>query len=322
VLVFVTTRGHEFGVRPLVERSFDADLPQVAAWNYDQLLRADKVPQATFIFADIERLYPWEARLAAAAFRSLACAGLRCLNDPARVPARYELLRRLNRAGINPFDAYRAEDRPAPARFPVFVRAEQDHSTFLGGLLDSQAELDSHLDRLVAEGVPLRGLLVIEFCAEPVAPGIWRKFGSYRIGERLHVHSHVTQDSWMVKAGTPGLCPPWLYAVEHETVAARRCPEAVAEAFRLAGIEYGRADHASVGGRDVVYEINTNPTISPPEPQRSELRDRTLAQARAFMAEGLREIDAGDGTPVKIKADRLVQRFRRRAAEDLSPWRP
>ena len=40
-----------------------------------------------------------------------------------------------------------------------------------------------------------------------------------------------------------------------------RCPDAVIEAFKLAGIEYGRADHVSVGGREVIYEINTNPDI-------------------------------------------------------------
>ena len=36
-------------------------------------------------------------------------------------------LRTLHPAGVNPFNVYRAEDRPQPARFPVFIHSESDH---------------------------------------------------------------------------------------------------------------------------------------------------------------------------------------------------
>ncbi len=322
MIVFVTTRFYERTVRIFVEnKRLKLDAPPAAVWSYDQLFRADQVPAATFILTDLERLYPWEARLAGRMFRSLKLAGLRCLNDPARVLTRFRLLRALYRAGINPFDVYRADDNPMPRRFPVFIRAEQEHEHPIGGLLKSQRELDAELARLTAKGVPLFGLLVIEFCGEPFAPGIWRKFGTFRIGHRLHVNQHVTQDNWMVKHGTKGLCPDWLYVVENETVVQNRYPPAVAEAFRISGIEYGRADHGLFEGRDVVFEINTNPNISTRR-QESPIRQRTMAHSRAVLARDLWQIDSGDGSPVSIPAAKQLVFFRQKAGPNLSGWRP
>lgn len=306
-----------------MRRNFPAALPDMAVWHYHDLFRADEVPTATYIFTDIERLYPWEARLAGASFRSLRAAGLRCLNDPARVLGRYPLLKLLHREGINPFDAYPADERPAPRRFPVFVRVEQNHRSPMRKMLASQRELEEYLARRVENGVPLRGLIVVEFCGEPIAPGIWRKFGTFRIGTRLHVDRHVTQDNWMVKQGTPGLCPEWLYVEENRTVLENRHPRAVARAFELAGIEYGRADHGLVQGRDIVYEINTNPYVAETEPQRSPTRDRTIAHSRSVMAESFFAIDSGDGAPVAVAPHPKVLEFRKKARTDKMPaWRP
>ena len=322
MIVFVTTRFYERTVRIFVENRMGLDIPPTAVWSYDRLFRADQVPAATFIFTDHERLYPWEVRLAGRVFRSLQAAGLRCLNDPARVLTRFRLLRALHKAGINPFDVYRADDDPRPRRFPVFIRAEQDHGHPLGGLLQSQQELDAELARIARKGVALTGLVVIEFCAEPFAPGIWRKFGTFRIGERLHMNHHVTQDNWMVKHGTPGLCPDWLYALEYETVVENRYPAAVAEAFRIAGIEYGRADHGMFEGRDVVFEINTNPKIGTRRHLESKVREQTLAHSRAIMAKDLTAVDSGDGAPVEIAVSGQLAFFRQNAGPDLSGWRP
>jgi len=309
VLVFVTTRGHAYTVRAIIEQKMGATAPVSRTMTYDDLFKTEWVPRATFVFTDLERLYPWEARLAADVFRSLKFEGLRCLNDPARVLTRYELLRALHRRGINPFDAYRAEDRPKPQRFPVFLRGDQDHG--LGGdLLSSQDALDYYLDCLIDGGMPLRGLIVVEFCAEPACEGVWRKFGSFRIGDRLHIDHHVTQETWFVKDGNADISPEWLYLDEHRRVTQEQCPDAVGEAFRLAGIEYGRADHATVGGREVVYEINTNPDIRELRPHRLRIRDETLAHSRTIMGANLFAIDSADGTSVRIGATEQVHRHR------------
>jgi len=323
VLIFAVTRGHQYTVQAILEGEIGAPAPVSGFVTYDALFRAERVPRATFVFTDIERLYPWEARLAADMFRSLKSAGLRCLNDPARVLTRYELLRTLYRKGINPFDVYRAENRPKPKRFPVFVRGDQDHDMPYGGLLSSQSELDKHLDFLIESGTPLRGLIIVEFCAEPVCAGIWRKFGSFCIGGRMHIDHHVTEGTWLVKSGNADISPEWLYLDEYRRVTGDRCPDAVTEAFRLAGIDYGRADHAMVEGREVIYEINTNPYTGKIQPHKWKIRDETLAHSRAIMGASLFAIDSGDGKPVPIVATERVRRHRiRNGANDRSLIRP
>ena len=323
MLIFVTTRGHAYTLRAIVEQKLGAVAPPSMAVTYDTLFQAGQVPRGTFVFTDVERLYPWEARLAADVFRSLKSEGLRCLNDPARVLTRYELLRTLHSNGINPFDVYRAEDRPRPKLFPVFVRGDQDHGFPYSGLLSSQDELENHLGALVKGGTPLRGLIVVEYCAEPVCDGIWRKFESFRIGDRTHIGHHVTQDSWLVKEGNSEISPEWLYRDEYRKVTEDRCPDAVDKAFELAGVEYGSADHATVGGHEVIYEINTNPDIRAIHPHQQKIRDETMAHSRAIMGASLFAIDSGDESPVIISATERVRRHRSmNNATDVSLIRP
>jgi len=134
MIVFLTTRGHEFGVKLLVERAFP-DLPECRTMTYEDMFLATTFPVATYIFCDIERLAPWETRLAAERYRSLKKAGMRCLNHPSRVMVRRELLWKLYRRKVNPFNVYPADLRPQPKRFPVFVRSESEHQRVFLDLL-------------------------------------------------------------------------------------------------------------------------------------------------------------------------------------------
>ena len=323
MILFLTARGHQVTVGTLVADALGVPIPKTMALSYDAVLRAQRVPAATVIFTDIERLSPFELLLASDVFRSLRAAGLRCLNDPAVVPTRYELLRKLKQAGINPFGIYRAEDEPKPERFPVFVRNDNDHNSAVSDLIQSQEELDAFLAEGVAAGRPRRGLVVIEFCGEPAGEGFWRKFGSFHIGDHVYLDHHITEPHWMVKYGR-GLKPPeWLARDEHRRVLANECPEVIGEAFRIAGIDYGRADHATVAGRPVIYEINTNPSIWLPKAQRWPIRDETLAIGRRRMAEAFWSIDSGDGTPIPWEPTERVRLHREALTDkDWSPPRP
>ncbi len=322
MILFLTTRGHQGTVGTLVGDALGASIPKTIALSYDAAFRALRIPASTIIFTDIERLYPWEQLLAADLYRNFKAAGLVCLNDPAAVPARYELLRKLKRAGLNPFDIYRAEDRPQPDRFPVFVRNDQDHGAAVSGLIASQAELDAFLDRSVAEGRPLRGMVVIEFCGESIGEGLWRKSGSFRIGESIYLDHHIVEPTWLVKYGVGDILPSWLSEEENRQVVANACPAAVETAFRVAGIDYGRADHTTVGGQEVIYEINTNPTIWLPKPQIWPIRDETLALGRERMAAAFWAIDSGDGAPVPFEASWRIQHHRGQLTDkDWSPVR-
>jgi hypothetical protein len=313
MLLFITTYGHSYTVRSLLQRTFGAETPACQVISYDGLFQTSSTPQAVHIFADIERLYDWELALAGDLYHAIREAGLPCVNNPARVMTRYELLRNLHAAGINPFTAYRAEEHPRPSRFPVFVRYEKDHLIPVSDLLPDQAALDAELFALRERGTPLRGLIVIEFASEPIAPGVWRKFGTFRVGDAVLVDHSVAEDRWLVKDGKVGLATDAMFEEERAAVISNRFAEELRPVFEIGDIEWGRADHATFGGREIVYEINTNPEIAPLTPQRSPIRDETLRFGRERMAQQLWRMDFGNGTPVPIAPSEGLMKYRRRS---------
>jgi len=312
MILFITTDGHSSTVKSLLKRTFGAKTPACRVTTYDALFQASSTLQAVHIFTDIERLYDWELALAGEIYHAIRDAGLPCLNDPARVMSRYTLLRNLHAAGINPFTAYRAEEHPRPSRFPVFVRFEKDHLMPVSDLLPDQATLDAKLYALREHGVPLRGLIVIEFAGEPIAPGVWRKFGTFRVGDAVLVDHAVAEDRWLVKLGKIGLATDAMFEEEKAAVISNRFAEQLRPAFEIANVEWGRADHATVGGREIVYEVNTNPHIEPLKPQRSSIRDEALRFARERMAQQLWRMDFGNGDLVSFAPSERLLNYRHR----------
>jgi hypothetical protein len=311
MIVFVTTRGHSYTIAPLMYGTFDFGVPKVRAVAYDDLFRARKVPSATYVFTDFERLSSAELHLAAQLYRGLGETGLKLLNDPARVLGRYQLLRSLHRAGFNPFNAYRADDEPQPKRFPVILRREFDHQLPQSHLIQDQKELERTLSRLREDGTPLRGWIVIEFCAEPIAPDMWAIFGTFRIGDAMHLDHGVVENDWRAKYGTPGLATEDIIREFVRSMDENAFADAIRPAFELANIEYGRADHAPVGGRHVVYEINTNPTIRGPRVSRSPLYTEALTRSRERLARLLWTIDTGDGRKLSFPRSKRLDNYRR-----------
>ena len=322
MIVFLTANGHGFPVHTLVNGKLGAVTPEIRAATYDEMFKARSIPAATYVFTGIDQLYDWELKVAAELHRALKAAGLRVLNDPARVMGRYALLHTLHEEGINPFDAYGADGRPRPRRFPVFLRREFDHKGPLTDLIADQPALERALSEMQAAGEPLRGMLVVEFAGEPVAEGVWRKMGTFRIGDGYHVQNAVVEDHWVAKQGTRGLADEAMYRDEAEAVTANAVPEAVRRAFELSGIEWGRADHTTVGGRDVIYEINTNPWVYRVRPQQSSTRDAVLKTARERMGRLLFAIDGGDGTPVALTPGPRLEAYANMNAGFVAPIRP
>lgn len=322
MIVFITTRGHDYTVAPLMDGTFDFGVPKVRAVTYDKLFRARKTPSATYVFTDFERLSPAELRLAADLYQGFGEAGLRRLNDPARVMGRYQLLRALHRTGFNPFTAYRADDEPRPSRFPVFLRREFDHELPQRKLIEDQAGLERELAALRDSGTPLRGWLVIEFCAEPIARDTWAIFGTFRIGDATHLDHGVVENNWRAKYGTPGLATEDIIREFVRSMDENDFADAIRPAFELADIEYGRADHAPVGGRHVVYEINTNPTIRGPRVSRSPLYTEALTRSRERLARLLWMIDTGDGRKLSFPRSKRLDNYRRDNFWTRAPIRP
>lgn len=302
MIVLITTRGNGYTLKSLVDGTFGAATPKFRTTSYESLLRAWYVPRATYLFGDIERLAPWELRLAADLYRSMIAAGLRCLNDPARAMSRVELMMALRRAGMNPFSVYRADEAPRPTRFPVFIRSENDHIRPSSELLRSQEELEKALCDLRAAGTPLRGMLVVEQCAEPYGAGLWAKWGTWRIGDVTILEHIAVDDVWLVKTGDHAKVTESIAIDENAAVASNRFSGELSEVFRISAIEFGRSDHATVGGRTVTYEINTNPYSGPFVPDRNPVRRETQRIARERIAAALAAIDTPQMGYVSVPA--------------------
>lgn len=258
MILVITTCDHGYTHESLHrERGLDLDVI-----TYEKVLGRRALQRATHIFTDLDRLSDAQLHDAALLYRRLRDAGVRALNDPARFLGRYGLLRALNRAGINKFDAYRVESEERPRRWPVFLRLEGDHAFPVSGLIQNERELEAAIAKAVDEGAPKSALLIIEYAAEPLADGVYRKLSVFRVGDRFLGYTCVHENNWLVKYGTLGLANDELYAEEQELVRNNPYADAVKPAFDLAGIEYGRVDFGIVDGKPQIYEINNNPYVT------------------------------------------------------------
>ena len=290
MILIVTTREHAY-THSSVEWQRGLD---VEVMSYDRFFRRRYRPyRGTHIFTDFDRLAPWEVQEAALLYRKLKGAGIRVMNDPARALGRFGLLRALNRNGLNGFDAYRVESLERPARWPVFLRMEGDHKAPLSGLLHNEPELDEAIERAVAEGAPRFALVIIEYAAEPIRTGLFRKLSVFKIGETLLGYTCVHDDQWLVKYGKLGIAPTELYDEEYSFVADNGFAAALEPAFRIAGIDYGRADFGLVGGRPQIYEINSNPHVDlHPRASPVDIRNRSNALFTANYIRAMADIDS------------------------------
>lgn len=292
--------------------------------SYDRLLAAHQLPRATYVFADMDRLGFWDLELAARVFRQLTGAGVRALNDPARVLQRVALLRTLRSSGINSFAVARVEDGEAPARFPVFLRTQSAHRGPLSGLLPDRAAADAAVAAALADGVPLRELVLVEYRAEPVRDGLFRKLSVFRVGDRMVPSISVHESKWSAKSGERGSADAALYEEELAIVTRNRFGEAIRPAFEAGGIEYGRADFGLVAGRPEIYEINTNPKISVvvdhPFPVRIEASRLCLQK----LEEAFAAVDTpAGGAPIALDDPELkAQRWNDRWRLTGSRWSP
>lgn len=286
-------------------------LPEVRLWTYDKLFRSRSLPAATWIFTDMDRLGFWELELAARAHRMLRSHGMRTLNDPAKTAHRFDLLKRLHASGLNRFNVWRPGDAAAVDKWPVFLRTESAHRGPLTGLIENAGELGRELDKAIDAGHPERDLMIVEYCAEPVREGLFRKHAVFRVGDRMVTTLAVHDTSWLAKRGQQGVAGKELYLEELENLDQNPHAGKLRQAFEIGNIEYGRADYAMVAGEPQVYEINTNPSIgrvlSHPDPSRiqsSRIWERNFVEALAA-------IDSPGGAPARLD-ERILAKQRRR----------
>ena len=261
MFLFITTPGHGYTAGAFVQPLADADVPNCNVTTYNALLGSTHTVKAVHIFTDLERLSDSQLITAARLYRTVRDLGIPCLNDPAMVMGRYQLLCSLFEVGINPFAVYRADGQPKPAQFPVFVRNESDHDGPMSALIRSQDELDDHLKRLVDGGRPLRGLLVVEYAAEPGPDGIWRKVGTHRVGKNYSLHHQILSDNWVVKNYVQHVTSDALQREEKAAIIANHVPENVHRAFAISGIEWGDGTAIRYRGKPFWRRLKESPRI-------------------------------------------------------------
>ena len=298
MIVFVSTEHHRYTNRELVKEPGSG----VTLASYDELFSSELLPRAAYVFTDLDRLSSEKLEHASKSFRMLRKNGLPAYNDPSRFLSRYGVLRRLHHEGINAFNAYRVDSLEHPVRWPVFLRTDGDHKRPLSELLHSQDELDDAIAKVVEEGAPVSTLLIIEYAAEEVRPGLFRKLSVFRIGDKMVGFTCVHDTQWLVKYGKPGIAPPDLYEDEYRMVRDNPYGEEMRRVFELIGLEYGRVDFGLVDGRPQIYEINSNPDVKlNPKSNGIELRDRSNELFKQNYLAAVAALDI-ESTPTKAKA--------------------
>lgn len=299
-MIFILTTTYHRYTHESVEAEAGSN---VRVLGYPEIIEKDSLRKnATYIFTDVDRLAPGTLSHISDIHHRLKTGGVTTLNDPARMLSRFGLLRALHRSGINSFDAYRAEALEKPRRWPVFLRVEGSHSKPVSDLLNDQAELDAAIEQAVSEGSPISALLIVEYAAEPVQPGLFRKLSAFRVGKRLLGYTCVHDDQWVVKYGKSAIATPDLYEEEYQFVA--KCPfaDVLLKAFDIAGVDYGRVDYGLVDGRPQIYEINSNPDLKlRPEPGPVARRNESNELFAANYLDALKAIDTR-GTKAKPRS--------------------
>ncbi len=233
-----------------------------------------------YVFTDVDRLDAAETASALELRQRLEGdpRTLEILNHPSRSMRRFELLSTLHERGINNFAVYRAEEGIEPRRWPVFLRDEDDH-----GHMSPLVRTPQELRRVLAEQASLENKIVVELCDTADASGVVRKYGAFKVGERILARQVHFSRHWMVRF--PDLKDPAMAREELAYVEENPHAEQLNEIFRLARTDYGRIDYSLSGGRIQVWEINTNPMILIPADREDPLRRQAHDTfGRAFTA--------------------------------------
>lgn len=296
-IVYVTTADHgdTLGVLP---RELGARGVRLDIWSWDSVFRARKLPRATWILTDFDRLSPTQLEAAGRVYRRLGKGGLTVLNDPRRFRNRAQLIAALQEKGINSFGCALPAAGQWPERYPAFLRTIAGHRGITGDLLRSPREASLALRVALRDGHTLSDLVFVEYCAEPVAEtGRFQKHAGLLVGDRIIRANTVNDMTWKAKVGTPGLASDAQYAAERAEFHDWPHRDFVARVFEVAGMDFGRVDFGLVGGRPQAYEVNTNPTLDMPLDHVNADRRATLALYRAAILDAFAAIATPGGGP-------------------------
>ena len=321
MIQFFGTRDHVDTVNQFANSWAPELREHIRTQAYETVSFRDPLPGGVCVFMDFERLRPAETflvRRLAAAVQSFP-ANYAVLNNPDHYLGRFRLLKILHQRGVNDFRAFRPDALPGDLKFPVFVRSEMNHDGPATPLLQSRAELQSAFAGKAFQDRRLRKhLMVTEYCDCSDGDGLFRKYSVMNLGGTLIPRHLFLSRHWVQKYAD--LMAANALAEEEEFLENFPHAVAVAEIFRLAGVDYGRIDYGLRNGRIQVWEINTNPTIVPVREKIHPLRLAHQAESARRIAALLQTLSAShDSRPAlpfraaKLWPARLLRHFNRRA---------
>ncbi|WP_019626588.1 hypothetical protein [Thioalkalivibrio sp. ALJT] len=293
MIILFTTRTHNTTHR-ILEKHPGIDFRWM---SYERLLRTRSLRRATYIFSDLDRLHFWDLECIANIYRVLREQGARVLNDPALHRSRYQFLRHLNAKGINDFNVWMADETPPLSAYPVFLRTDSAHRGPLTELIQDPDALETAIEQQLRRGTPRRELLIVQYAAEPIQPGLYRKLSAYRIADRIIGAPCAHQPDWVAKYGRRGAATEELYQEEYRMITEQTHVQAIQPAFEASQIEYGRADFAFVQGRPQTYEINTNPTFRTLKTHPSRIRLEAFDRFLDNLVDALSRVDTPSRGP-------------------------
>ncbi|MFG0326538.1 MAG: hypothetical protein ACF8SC_04620 [Phycisphaerales bacterium JB037] len=301
---------------------------RIVPTSYEELFERGEGPLGVWIFTDLDRLNPAEMQLAQHACERLRAAGATVLNEPARYVQRDDLLMKLGAEGINSFTAHPARTPLDRVRLPAFVRQAREHWGPICGLARTRDELARNLVEALRRGHRFDDLVIIEFCDVSRGDGLFHKYSSFRIGDRIIARHAFLVPSWVVKFQTHSNEEATRF--ELDFIRANPHKRWLRDMFDRAGVEYGRADFALKDGTPQLFEINTNPRIARPRhtlgPERFPGHRIAMPRiVRAFIAldESAGSLEPGTGPTVSFGFDRKLLAEANKPRDDRrspAPW--
>jgi len=152
----------------------------------------DAITDGVVIWTDFDRLNRGEIINSVEVYQQLSASrpAITHLNDPAKSLRRFELMRSLHTAGINSFNVFRLDEASKIKRYPVFIRNESGVSKKAPKLYRNIDELNSALVSIRASEEERADLMIVEFLNAVGHDGYFRKYGAYRVGDRIYAQ-HV-----------------------------------------------------------------------------------------------------------------------------------
>ncbi len=263
-MIFYVVTGAHFYTTTAYLGSWGKSLAsQVKVLFYENLTSMKRLPGGTYIFADIERLDPAEAEIAAQIWQDLSNSPhqLRLLNHPTRSMRRYELLRTLYKHGSNKFNIYRLTELQTPQSFPVFIRGENDHGGSLTPLLYTPEELETAIREIDRQGKSRSDKVIVEFCDTSSQDGVFRKYSAFIVDDQIIPTHMFFSGSWMTKVEKIDRMNEVLLLEERQFVEENPHEHELRKIAQVARINYGRIDYAVLNDEVQIWEINTNPML-------------------------------------------------------------